>query len=452
MIFTFDSSAALRPTRVVCACLAAVLTVGVPGTAEAGAQNIPCRRPFIFQGAAVNVVVLPYESATALAGAAGIGERLAGLMQLEVLRSIAKFGSVGAVQMVGSSADCDPDLVIAKLLGRAPGAATTVRKGHGLVVVWGRFYSEGGNVFVQTFSRLLRSGVDETFELVAGGQPFSAQISAQAFASAPRKVTVEDMRNFEDQFLRSTVVRRTPNASAEGSRMPSAPQPYWISDTRGEWMQIASQGGIQGWIQLSGARDRWSLARWLPELIYIEGAVGYLRARIAAQQSSPVRAEWIEHATRALSEPETNLEPHAPASAATALASAVPLQLRGILGAMKPQESGSPESADGRVNALKLFERAAAILPNDANARNLVAMMQLSLALGSGYSGVSPKQAADDLLQALGTDPGNPRLLVNLQSAYEALLAQPAGATPLLTNEERRAVSERLEAIKQVRR
>jgi hypothetical protein len=96
MIFTFDSSAALRPTRVVCACLAAVLTVGVPGTAEAGAQNIPCRRPFIFQGAAVNVVVLPYESATALAGAAGIGERLAGLMQLEVLRSIAKFGSVGA--------------------------------------------------------------------------------------------------------------------------------------------------------------------------------------------------------------------------------------------------------------------------------------------------------------------------------------------------------------------
>jgi hypothetical protein len=461
MISAFLFSVGHNPAVSVRAGIVAVLVACVPGLAVAGAQNIPCSRPFIFQGAAVNVVVLPYTSAPGLATAGGIGDRLSGLLQLEVLRAIAKFGSVGAVQMVGSAADCDPDLVVAKLLGRTPGAAATVRKGHGLVVVWGRFYTERGNVFVQTFCRLLRSGIDETFELVAGGRPFSAQISAQAFACAPRKVTVADMANFEEQFLRSTIVRTAPQESASGNRMPSGPQPYWISDTQGDWMKIAAQNGLQGWIRLSGARDSWSLARWLPELTYIEGIVGYLRVRIAAQQSIPVRAEWVANATRAFSEYEATLDPQtkAPPEAGTlsttsanwrtALSVAVQLQLRGILAATKPQAT-----ADDRVNAMNLFERATAMLQRDGSARNLLAVMQLSLAFGSSYPGLSPKRTADDLLQALSTDPGNPRLLANLRSAYEALLAQSAsGASPLtpLTDEERRTVSERLDAIRQLR-
>jgi hypothetical protein len=452
MIHTIPSFVMLSPAWRLRACLVAAIVASAPGLAEAGAQNIPCRQPFIFRDAAVNVVVLPYESAPGLPTAGGIGERLAGLMQLEVLRSIAKFGSVGAVQMVGSAADCDPDLVIGKLLGRLPGAPTTLRPGHGLVVVWGRFYNEGGNVFVQTFCRLIRAGADETFELVAGGRPFSAQISAQAFACAPRKVTVPDLKNFEEQFLRSTIVRATPQDSASGTPMPSAPQPYWISDTQGDWMKIASQGGLQGWIRLSGARDAWSLARWLPELTYIEGMAGYLRSRIAAKQSSPVRVEWLENAARALAEYEKSLDTQPAADTAprsgwrTALAAAVQLQLRGILATLKPQAS-----ADDRAAALGLFERAATTIPHDGNARNLVAVMRLSQALGSSDPGPALKEAADDLLRALGADPANPRLLANLQGAYEALLAQSGTATPLLTDDERRAITERLGAIKQVR-
>ncbi len=271
-----------------CAMVALVMCLARPS--EAGVQNIPCRRPFVFQGAAVNVVVLPYQSAPGLTAAGDLGEHLAGLLQLEVLRAIAKFGSVGAVQMVGSEADCDPELVVAKLLGRTPGAAATVRKGHGLVVVWGRFYREGGNVFVQTFCRFLRSGITETLEITAAGRPFAGQISGQAFACAPRKVTVADLANFEQQFRRSTIVRQTPQETASGSPMPQGPLPYWISDTQGDWMKIASQDGMSGWIRLSGSTDSWSLVRWLPELTYIEGMVGYLRTRIAAQQGGAVRS------------------------------------------------------------------------------------------------------------------------------------------------------------------
>ena len=421
---------------------------------EAGAGNVPCTRPFVFSGAAVNVVVLPYESAPQLATSGGLGERLAGLLQLEVLRSIAKYGSVGAVQMVGAPKDCQPDVVIAKLLGQSPGAAATVRKGHGLIVVWGRIFNEGGNVFVQTFSRMLRSGVDDSFDLVAGGQPFSGQLSAKAFACAPRKVTMDDLTNFERQFDRSTVIRATPDERASGSPMPARPVPYWISDTKGDWMRIDSQeGGPRGWIQLSGPRDDWSLVRWLPELTYVEGMVGYLRTRIAAQQSSAVREAWIENATRALVEYEQSLAPQplaagGPAVAAwrTSLASAVQLQMRGILAVTKPQ----PRLED-RINAMTLFDRAAAAVPHDSQARNLALVMRLSLALDADQSGISAKQTSDDLFQTLGSDPGNPRLLANLTSAYQVLLGRASPATPTLTDDERRVVEERLEAIKQIR-
>jgi hypothetical protein len=452
------------------------LLAGSASPAEAGAQNIPCKRPFVFQGAAVNVVVLPYQSVPELTGGSGIGERLPALVQLEVLRSIAKFGSVGAVHMVGPPNECEPDLVVAKLLGTVPGAATTLGKGKGLVVVWGRFFTEGGVVFVQTFCRLLRVGADETLDLVAAGQRFSGQLSAQAFACAARRVTIEDLRNFERQFSDSMMVRAEPSDGASGSRMPPEPFPYWISDSRGDWMKIDSQGGPKGWIRLSGANDAWSLTRWLPELAYLEGMVGYLRYRMSAwpsvpagsqqaagklpdavepgsakEPSRPARAAWVDAASRAFADYE-QLVP-APAAGATpsmpsrtALADAVLLQIRGILVAMKPGAT-----VVDRLNALKLFESAASALPHDANARNLVAMMQLSLALDSGRSEFSPRQAASDLLQALGSDPGNRRVLANLQSAYLALLSPPAAGAVALTEDERRSLSAQLAALKQIR-
>jgi hypothetical protein len=420
---------------------------------EAGVANVPCRTPFVFRDAAVNVVVLPYESAVETGSPAGLGTRLAGLLQLEALRSIAKLGSVGAVQMVGS--DCDADLVVDRLLGKQPGAQATVRPGNGLVVVWGRLYSREGDLFLQTFCRFLRSGVDETLDLVAGGRPFSGQLSAQAFACAPRKVTTEDLRSFEQQFYRSMVVRSTPDENAFGTPMPTAPLPYWISEVRQDWMRIDSQGGgLSGWVRLSGARDPWSLARWMPELAYVEGMAGYLRYRIATRQSVRAPASWIEAVTAALTEYERSLEPPPGTPAApgprppgwrTAVASAVQLQLRGMLFATKAEATAADRAA-----ALDLFERARVLVPHDANARNLVAMMRLSRAPDGADPGASAKETAAELLQALGSDPANPRLLANLESAYEALVSQP-GASASLSDRERQEVAERLTAIRQIR-
>lgn len=435
-------------TRHACAGLVAVFTVCTASVAEAGAQNIPCKNPFVFKNAAVNVVVLPYDAAQALPDATGLGKRLSVLLQMEVLRSIAKFGSVGAVQMEGTPADCNPDLVIAKLLGRTPGATATVGKGQGLIVVWGRFYSQGGDVFVQTYCKFLRFGVEETLDVSMGGRRFSAALSAPAFACASWKVTRADLDNFEAQFRKSTILRVRPEETASGSPLPTQPLPYWISDTQGDWMKISIQNGPQGWIRLSGARDTWSLTRWLPELKYVEGIAGYLRFRIAAQQSAPVRVEWIASAAQALLDYEASVAAFGkdgtagPAAALrNAMAGAVQLQLRGILSALKPGAT-----VDDRVSAMKLFERAETMLPTDGNARNLKAVAQVSLA-GSG--GVTLKQTAEDLLRAVGADPGNVRVLANLESAYEVLLAQDMSSGSL--GAERAAIEERLVAIKQIR-
>ena len=374
----------LRPGKARTSALAGILVLVTlvamhAAPAEGGVQNIPCRRPFVFRNASVNVVVLPYLAPKELTTDATLGTHLAGLVQLEVLRSIAKFGSVGAVQMVGPADECDPDLVVAKLLGSAPGAETTLGKGQGLVLVWGRFFSRDGTLFVQTYCRFLRAGVAETVDLVAAGQHFSGQLSAQAFACAPRRVTIEDLKGFEQQFRRSTILRAEPREDASGTPMPPEPLPYWISDTRGDWMRIASQRGLGGWIRLGSARDAWSLARWLPELLYVEGIVGYLRfraagqqargalpnetkpadasgSRVAAQSWGPARSAWAESASRALAEYERAIA--LPSGTAdnpalpwrTALAGAVQLQMRGVMAAANPDGTST-----ARAGALDLL-------------------------------------------------------------------------------------------------
>jgi hypothetical protein len=117
---------------------------------HAGMVNVRCEEPFVFRDAAVNVVVMPYNDPTEperpLSAA---GARLSYLLQADTLFSIVKFGSVGAVQMAPGS-ECKAPEVWAKLLGEKPGARATVKPGHGLVLVWGRLYEEGGSIYVQS--------------------------------------------------------------------------------------------------------------------------------------------------------------------------------------------------------------------------------------------------------------------------------------------------------------
>ena len=431
--------------------LVIVLSMGLlaPVTAEAGVQGVPCSKPFVFKDAAVNVVVLPYETTPGLPTSGDLGKKLSALMQMESLRLIARFGSVGAVQMVGTAAECNPELVVDKLMGRKPGATAMLQKGRGLVVVWGRFFRQGDNVFIQSFCRLVRNGAEETLDLTVMDRKFTGQVSSQTFVCPPWQVTMADLQRFEEQFLRSNVLRSEPNEKAPGNPMPRETAPFWISDMQGDWMKLSGQGGMQGWVRVSGAQDPWSLVQWLPELKYVEGMAGYLRTRVAAGLGTTARPEWTDNAIKALTEYEAGAGKRpAVERDGTRLAGAVQMQLRGIMLASR----GGDENLRA---AVALFERADTLLVNDGHARNLLVMTRLALS----RSGLKP--AADGLFQALGADPANARVLANLQTLYEMLLGPPlntggsgssAGAPQsMVTDVERVELTERLAAIKQIR-
>src|SRR5215469_425043 len=162
-----------------CSLAMLILFMSAPLT-KAGAAHRDCRFPMVFEGAAVNVVVLPYSYTGKNQSLTRVGNRLSLLVKLDVLSHILEYGSIGAVQMEmpeGVSEDsrsCSPDTVLPILLGTRPpdmslagmfantqGSVSALRPGHGLVLVWGLLYEEGDDVFVQTYARYLRRDVDE---------------------------------------------------------------------------------------------------------------------------------------------------------------------------------------------------------------------------------------------------------------------------------------------------
>src|SRR6516225_6336769 len=184
--------------------------------AQAGMPHRDCRFPMVFEGAAVNVVVLPYRYAGESDSLTSLGNRLSLLVKLDVLTNILEYGSVGAVQMEmpeGTSKNdpsCLPETVLPILLGSRPpqmglagmydtrGSANALRPGHALVLVWGLLYEEGEDVFVQTYARFLRRDTEESFQFEAGGSSFFAKPSSQLLAFTPQKFTITELKQIED--------------------------------------------------------------------------------------------------------------------------------------------------------------------------------------------------------------------------------------------------------------
>jgi hypothetical protein len=104
----------LRVTRT--AVSAIFVCVSLSSVAHAG-TIAPCDEPFVYEKAAVNMVVLPHSYLPAPGQHfSRTGEKLAALVQTDTLYSILKFKSIGVVQLYGRPEDCIPKLVTGKLL------------------------------------------------------------------------------------------------------------------------------------------------------------------------------------------------------------------------------------------------------------------------------------------------------------------------------------------------
>ena len=433
--------------------------LAVPAHAIAGALNIDSRRPFVFNKAAVNIVVLPYSYAADLPRIDQTSKQLSLLTQLDVLFGIVKFGSVGAVQHVHvvttpeAVAQCAPDVVVDKMMGRIPGADAQVENGQGLVVLWGRFYEERGSIFVQSYVRFLRRGVpSEGFTFAVDAQPIGGRVSNASFAFTPRLITRDDLLQINQRFTSTVKVHQSPDANsptvdlALGSGRPFK---YWIDDVRGNWMRLNAGGsGPEGWVQAADSSlEQWSLRRLLPELTFVEGVAGYLSTRV--QRASPTALETRR--TRAAAALQRALDVFSSAKSTVSPAPLPEVVGRQLLGLLALPAEASERQLD---DAIKFFDAARERAPHDADARNLVATARLYRGLRFSAPLEKPEGYIDEYLAIVALDPRNDPVLRNVESLLELMSREIDGAKKLFgtTTLPAADVQKRLAAVRAIRK
>jgi len=419
-----------RPIRPVLEAAWLFLLVGMVPAAQAGAPEVNCSKPFVFANAGVNAVVLPYTySGAPDRPLDAAGKELSSLIYLNTLFSILKFESVGAVQLVArnpvDSKECTDLIVLDKLLGKRPGATTQILPGGGLVMLWGRIYEEDGNIYVQSYLRFLRRGVNEEVNFQTGEEKFNAVLASQVITFAPRKLSSADLFLIEREFESSEGFRNKPDPQ-EPSRAIHfdflryhSPFAYRIVEVRGEWIRVEPFTPFTpgGWVRAGFGADRWPLRDKMPELSFVEGLVGYLTYR-RGEASNPghIAASTPEKIAGSFQRYETASE-----TQPSALPKAVERQILGILKSLRRETSQGDAVA-----ASAFFKEAYDLIPESGEARNLMACADLwaewSAATEKWPNESNIEKISEDFVGAVALDPRNDRVLGNLQSFYDLAL------------------------------
>ena len=426
-----------------------------PSGLWAGVVNVPCSAPTVFPGAAVNVVVVPYSAPPELEGSRGVGLELARLVQAETLLSIARYGSVGTVQL-SIDGPCEPDTVLARLMGEAPGARETVRPGHGLVLVWGRIFRDGEDIYLQSYIRFARRGDAGAVGVRIGSETFLARPAGVAFACVPRKVPLSDLAKINERFQRTEVLHRDADPSSPRTPLPAqASFAYQVTEIRGDWMHVqGSAGGPRGWLRAGSARSAdWPLRALMPELFFVDGVAGYLRAQVAIATREPTAIDGnLAAAETALADYQRLwksgallLEGPPGGAGYQPLAVGIPLQIRALLVLQRPGVSVAALQ-----EAQSWLARAVALVPYSGDARNLEVIGRLVLAYTARQRGIDLRATLSDLQQAAAADPDNTLALGNVARLCRLLLGPEASQPPdwrPLSDAERTELRQCVEAI-----
>ena len=408
---------------VLCLVLCLVLAAG---SARAMDFARPCTDPRVFAGAALNAIVMPYRfdgpTSPELRAAS---QQISALVHGELMLAMLKYGSVGAIDLVAEpGAVCDVDEVVWRVT--RPDAPGAMKPGQALMLMWGRLFEQGGELYVQSYLRFFRQGgrgpQAETLELKAGeGSGASLTLEAawptQALAFAPRRISRDELARVDREFRQSTLLRERPEAGAPGRVMETQPgrsQPYWVTGRQGDWLQLKSMqvGGSAsgGWIKASDSSapvQEWSLQRWLPELAFADAVNGMMRLR----QGDAPEAD----AARMRVAVAQGLDRYEAAVSADRAPTA--WGLGAVMRAQLAWTAGHREAAAAQ------FARARELMPAYAGARNLVAVTALA---AKPLNADSAARLSRQLLAALAVAPQDPQVLKNLSNLYALYARQPS--------------------------
>jgi hypothetical protein len=182
---------------------------------------------------------------------------------------------------------------------------------------------------------------------------------------------------------------------------------YTVEGREGDWIHVKTHEGQEGYL-LAHPQNGISLNQRMPEVSFLQGAMGFLRYAVQASiHNHPEWASGISVADNALREyarrEEAAQEPETKAAA---------LQLSGILEFALTPNAPSPQ-----------VDTAFQLVPYSSDSRNLAAVFRLYEEYNSP-SRLRPRDLANDFVAAVSLDPRNPLALANLQTLYE-LLASP---------------------------
>jgi hypothetical protein len=387
--------------------------------------RLPCGEAGVFSGAAVNALILPYRYSDRRtpANEISIGARLAALIQQETLFSMLKYESVGATEVVSHDGElCDVNDVIRRVT--RTNNARSVRPGSGLVIIWGRIYEDGDDIFVQSYIRFLLPGVSNTIPVPfrTAGDPlrFEAVLPAEGVAMAPRHMTSKDFQEIELRAAKTLVMRDKPDESAPPhpyAHGPYEPLTYWVVDQKGDWMKIKSQvTGQEGWVRARFDDELWSLRRFLPELAYLDGVIAYLQLRVQSRPNNASRVRtWMQNALTRY-EHDVGVD---------ATREAVALS-RAMLGQVIWPQSGDLANREDAQTAAKLFREAQSLIPESSEARNLGAVTSPLLRAERELTREAVVEINRGLLGAIAVDGRNQQALQNLEKLYRYVRTQPA--------------------------
>jgi hypothetical protein len=404
--------------------LAVALLSLTPGRIWAG-MIAQCADPAMFSESDITVIVFPFEDHTSeesVPDESPVGTELAGLIQVDTLLAISRFGSVAAIRMLGSRFECEPQNVLADLMGRFGDGP----RERAVVLVTGRIFRAGAETYVQTsasFQRFVRDDPGEILELPLGDRLLAARLATQSLAFAPRLVSDADLRLVRERFARQNVVHERPDEASPGApllavdgatgdaglRFPAERPAYYVTDVEGDWIHIRVFNGQQGWMLAHALLGEQALSARLPEMRFVEGVAGYFgfRARPTAE-----KAESAIAALRGFED--------SPLSSTTPDAMAVAKQLRGLIQLLA--EGQSPAAYE---RAAPLFAEAAAADPASSAVSNMAAAVALYRDWRQPGRTIGFEEAVDRFWSSVSANPHDVMPLANCWQMF-AVARNPA--------------------------
>jgi hypothetical protein len=407
-----------------------ILLFAATPLARGGAPHVDCGLPFVFEGSDVNAVFLPYKYLGTRRELGETGKRISLLIQADTLIHALSYGRIASVQMepaAGREDDCVPDIVLDKLVGTANNIPK-IKRGKGIVLVWGVLFEEGDDIYLKTYVTGLRRDVRDLLKVKIGDHIFYVEPSAQVVSFPAHKITRSMLTSIEAAYSAADQVYEQPSLTAKAKPLPHGQCPscppggangYYVDRQEGNWLHVRwSMGegeGDAGWIPARLTLESHSLDSYMPELHFIRGTVGYLRLRMTTDRQETARLRNL-----ALPHFERFLESEDAKRAETASAAA--LQLSGI---MRLSGEGA---ADDWVQASAAFERAQKLVPYGAEVRNAATMGHIYQDWAAGRDVEKARDRARELIATSLLRTIDAVTAQNLVSYYELLLPKVKGA------------------------